>query len=180
MKVIDTIFVGLILNVALVGCAQIANQPGMPLINESAQIKILQEPDNLGELMRYYSWLQTQSNEVLTEEYQYANNHYRDSIDIQQRFKLAILLLLPNTEFYDIHGALDLIENLPNQNKITPATIGFKDILVLLLEQQQTANIKIRYLSAKLRTTEVEVKTLQEKIEAIKNIEKNMMRKDTL
>ena len=177
MKKTHITFAGLILIAALFGCAQISNQLNAQSANEPEKIEIFQEPDDLIELMHYYNSLQTKSSIELAEEYQYANSHYHDSIDIQQRLKLVILLLLPDTKFQSTRTALTLIENLPDQDKIAPAAIGFRDMLLLLLKQHQADNVKIQDLSTKLRMARTEVKALQDKIDAIKNIEKNLMRK---
>ncbi|SFU73025.1 hypothetical protein SAMN05216339_10916 [Nitrosomonas eutropha] len=176
MKTICKLLTGLILITALSGCMRTLVQP-VHQPSEHTETRIIQEPDDLGELMRYYSSLQDKSRSELIEEYQYANSHYRDSIDAHQRLKLLILLLLPDTGFQSTRAALDLMENPPEQIETTPATTAFKNLLVLLLKQQRAANFKIQNLSMKLRTTEAEVKTLQDKINAIKNIEKHFMRK---
>lgn len=176
MKTACKLLTGLVLIMLLPGCMHTSVQPGLSSDPEDG---FVQETDDLGELMRYYSSLQDKSGSELIEEYQYANHHYRDSIDIQQRLKLLMLLLLPNTGFQSMHAALDLMENTSEQIETTPATAAFKDLLVLLLKQQQAANFKVQNLTEKVRTTEAEVKILQNKIDAIKTIEKHFMRKST-
>jgi len=178
MKIICKLSIVLTLVMMLSGCMpSIVRAPHQP--PGHAETRIIQEPDDLGELMRYFSTLQDKSGAELFEEYQYANSHYRDSIDIQQRLKLLLLLLLPDTGFQSTRTALDLMENPPDGIEATPVTDAFKNLLVLLLKQQRAANLKIQNLSERLRVTETEVKTLQDKINAIKNIEKNLMRKGT-
>jgi len=59
------------------------------------------------------------------------------------------------------------------------ATITFKDLLVMLLKRQRAANVQIENLSEKLRSTEAEAGMLKSKIDAIKHIEKQLMRKIT-
>lgn len=98
---------------------------------------------------------------------------------MQQRLKLLILLLLPNTSFQSNRVALNLVENLPEQTETTPDTTAFKNLLVLLLKRQRAANLQIQNLSEKLRSAETEVKTLKNKINAIKIIEKDLMRNNT-
>lgn len=178
MRVICKLSAALILATALAGCMQSIVQPSHQLSGHTGT-RIIQEPDDLGELMRYFDSLQDKSSAELLEEYQYASSHYRDSLDIQQRLKLLLLLLLPNTGFQSTHAALDLAENPPDGVETTPVTDTFKNLLVLLLKQQRAANFRIQNLSEKLRATETEVKILQDKINAIKNIEKNLMRKGT-
>ena len=148
--------------------------------SEQAEIRIIQESgSDLSELMHYYDSLQNKSRTELLEEYKYANSHYRESTDMQQRLKLLILLLLPNTSFQSNRVALNLVEDLPEQAETTPDTTAFKNLLVLLLKRQRAANLQIQNLSEKLRSAETEVKTLKNKINAIKIIEKDLMRNNT-
>jgi len=167
---------GLILFTLFTGCTLIGHKPP-PDYTETQTTQHSQS--DLDEVMRYYDSLRNKSEQELTEEYNYADNHYRESIDARQRLKFLILLLLPNTDFQNIRTALDLLENPPQQTETTPDMTAFKNLLTLLLKQQQTAGLQVQNLSAKLRATEAEVKTLQNKINAIKNIEKNLMRRNT-
>lgn len=179
MKITCNILVTLTLITVLSGCTPSITRPSLQSPGRHTETRIIQEPDDLAELMRYFSSLQDKSSAELLEEYQYANSHYRDSIDMRQRLKLLLLLLLPNTNFQSTRAALDLIENPPAEVETTPVTSAFKNLLVLLIKQQRAANLKIQNLSEKLRITESEVKVLRDKINAIKSIEKNLIRKDT-
>jgi len=88
---------------------------------------------------------------------------------------------LPNTGFQTTQGALKLMETLPEQvEPSAPDTIAFKKLLVTLLKQQRAAKVQIENLTEKLHSSEAEIKTLKSKINAIKNIEKHLMRKNTL
>lgn len=178
MKTVCKLLTGLALITLLPGCMHTSVQPAHSP-PDPEEPWLVRETDDLGELMHYYSSLQDKSGSELIEEYQYANIHYRDSADLQQRLKLLLLLLLPNTGFQSTHAALDLMKNTPEQIETTPATTAFRDLLISLLKQQRAANLKIRNLTEKVRTTEAEVKILQNKINAIKDIEKNFMRKST-
>ena len=179
MTHIFKLLTGLTLSVMLTGCTYTPVRPADEL-SEQAEIRIIQEPRNdLSELMHYYDSLQDKSRMELLEEYKYVNSHHQESTDIQQRLKLLILLLLPNTSFQSNRVALSLVENLPEQIETTPDTIAFKNLLVLLLKRQRAANLQIQSLSEKLRAAEAEVKTLRNKINAIKIIEKDLMRNNT-
>lgn len=181
MTYIFKLLTGLTLSLILAGCTHTPAQP-VHESSEQAEIQIIQEPgpwSDLNELMHYYDSLQSKSRTELLEEYKYANSHYRESTDMQQRLKLLILLLLPNTSFQSNRTALNLVENLPEQIETTPDTTAFRNLLVLLLKRQWTANLHIQNLSEKLRASEAEVRTLKSKINAIKNIEKDLMRNNT-
>ena len=168
------------LSMVLTGCVHSPTQ--LVEIPVQEEIHIIREPDGgLIELMRYYDSLRAMPRTVLLEEYKYANSHYRESADIQQRLKLLILLTLPNTSFQNTHSALRLMETLPEQAEApTPDTVAFKNLLVTLLKQQRAAKVKIESLTEKLHSTEAEIKILKSKINAIKDVEKYLMRKNTL
>lgn len=145
------------------------------------EIPVTQAPqDHLNDLMHYYSSLLNKSVLELAWEYNYANNHYRESTDAQERLKFMILLLLPDTRFQNLQAALDILENPPQTVEFLPTLAAFKNLLVLLLKKQQSASSQAEQLSAKLRATETQVKILQDRIDAIKNIEKNLLRRNTL
>lgn len=177
MTYIFKLLTGLTLFMVITGCIHTPSQSEYEPA-EQAGIPVVQ--DDLSELMHYYDSLQNKSRTELLEEYKYANSHYQESTDIRQRLKLLILLLLPNTSFQSNRVALDLMENLPEQTETTPDTTAFKNLLVLLLKRQRAANLQVQNLSEKLRAAEAEVKTLKSKIDAIKDIEKDLMRKNTL
>ncbi|MCC6917390.1 MAG: hypothetical protein IT527_08815 [Nitrosomonas sp.] len=178
---ISLVITGLIvLSAVLAGCVHPPAQPVQVPVRE--EIHIIRESENsLSELMHYYDSLQGMSKAALLKEYKYANSHYRESTDIQQRLKLLLLLTLPNTGFQTTQGALKLMETLPEQvEPSAPDTIAFKKLLVTLLKQQRAAKVQIENLTEKLHSSEAEIKTLKSKINAIKNIEKHLMRKNTL
>jgi hypothetical protein len=145
------------------------------------EILVTQAPqDDLNDLMHYYSSLLNKSALELAWEYNYANNHYRESMDSQERLKFLILLLLPDTHFQNVQAALDILENPPQTVEFSPNLAAFENLLVLLLKKQQSANSQAEQLSVKLRATETQVKILQDRIDAIKNIEKNLLRRNAL
>lgn len=164
---------------ALAGCVHTPVQPA-PEPAKKTEIQIIQAPeDDLHELMRYYDSLQNKTKAELLQEYKYASSHYRESTDLQQRLKLLLLLLLPNTSFQSDRAALNLVENASEQLEATPAMMSFRNLLVMLLKRQRAAKVQIENLSGKLQSTEAEVMTLRNKINAIKNIERQLMRKNT-
>lgn len=179
MTSILKLLAGLTIFAVTAGCVHQPIQPA-PEPVEKEEIQFIQAPeDDLVELMRYFDALQGKTKAEILEEYNYANSHYRESANLLQRLKLVLLLLLPDTGFQSNRVALGLMENLPAQFESTAATITFKDLLVMLLKRQRAANVQIENLSEKLRSTEAEVEMLKSKIDAIKHIEKQLMRKIT-
>lgn len=171
------LLLGLIFFILLAGCT---HTPPKALA-ESEILANQQVPqDDLNELMHYYHLLQQKSDLELAWEYNYANSHYKNSTEIQEQYKFLMLLLLPNTQFRNVQSALDMLENLPEMIKPSSNLTAFREILLALLKEQQSATDQQQQLAAKLRATEIQVKALQEKINAIKDLEKNLMRRNAL
>jgi phage shock protein A len=84
---------------------------------------------------------------------------------------------MPNTAYTDIKGALDLLKNWPQEALLSPNLISFRKLLIMLLTEQQTVRTRARNLSQQLKTSEEQVKTLQKRIDAIKNMERTPFRR---
>lgn len=171
------LLLGLTFFILLTGCVH--TQP--KTLTESETLANQQVPqDDLNELMRYYHLLQQKSALELAWEYNYAHSHYKNSTEIQERYKFLMLLLLPNSQFGNTQSALDMLENPPEMIEPSSNLAAFRDILLALLKEQQSATDQQQHLAAKLRAAEIQVKALQEKINVIKDIEKNLMRRNAL
>ncbi|MGG7055549.1 hypothetical protein [Nitrosomonas sp. ANs5] len=171
------LLLGLTFFILLTGCM---HTPPKALAESEILAKQQVSQDDLNELMHYYHLLRQKSALELAWEYNYANNHYKNSAEMQERYKFLMLLLLPNTQFRNVQSALDMLENLPEMIEPSSNLAAFRDILLALLKEQQSATDRQQQLAAKLRATEIQVKALQEKIDVIKDLEKNLMRRNAL
>lgn len=164
----------------LAGCAAMpANHSSLVFTEQTLQQDEFAQDDNLDDLMRYHNFLQEKNAFQLSWEYNYAKNHYKNNTNAESRLKYILLISLPNTAFTDIHGALDLLENWPEDVTISPNLASFKKLLTTLLTEQQTARLNARNLLQKLKTSEELVQTLQNRIDAIKSIQRNPIRRTT-
>lgn len=163
--------------VLLAGCTHMHKPPDAL---EAMQMVQKTPESELDELMRYYDSLSDRSEAELNLEYDHTETQYREKPNIQHRLRLLILLLLPDTDFQDTKAVLALLEAPASSMDVALEIVAFENLLKQLLEQQKNSEQKIQNLSSKLRAAGAEVKTLRDKIDAIKNIEKNLMRKNSL
>ena len=111
-------------------------------------------------------------------EFNYAKNHFKDSLDARERLKYILFISMPNTAHTDIQAALTLLNNWPEEISLSPSLASFRKLLIALLTEQQTARTSM--VLYKLKNTEEQAQTLQKRIDAIKSMERNPIRRITL
>jgi hypothetical protein len=98
---------------------------------------------------------------------------------VPDRLKLAVLLTIPNTAFHNLKEAIGLLKALPVETTHNPSDLsGFTKLLDMLLTQQQQADDRLNDLTKLLAEEKLHSKLLQEKIDAIKNMEIKMIQRD--
>ncbi|MCO6426533.1 dihydrolipoamide acyltransferase [Nitrosomonas communis] len=135
--------------------------------------------NSLDELMLYFDLLQKKNAAQLTQEYNDVKNRFKNDIEAENRLKYILLISLPNTAFTNVQAALDLLNNWPQDITLPPNLASFKKLLILLLTEQQTAKTHTKNLLQKLKATEEHAQILQNRIDAIKSIEKSPIRRIT-
>jgi len=133
--------------------------------------------NRLGELMRFYDALLDKNTPQLTEEYDVLKNKLTDSSDAENRLKYILLVSIPGTAHTDINGALDLLNNWPQEALLSPNLANFRKFLIVQFTAQQKAGASTRNLLQQLRSAEEQVQTLQRRIDAIKNMEAAPLRR---
>lgn len=128
------------------------------------------------ELLLYYDNLRKQTSAELSREYDKSRQSMAQNRSDVNRLRVALLLSLPNTAFHDNAAALGLANELLKENKSNSSGVrGLANLLsVSLTEQQRMAED----WSQKWRDEQKRADGLQDKVEAIKNMEKNLMRRD--
>ena len=127
-------------------------------------------------LMRYYQVVQDKKLFELQWEFAYAKHHYRNDKNAENRFKYILLVTLPNTNFRDTSLALNLLTNWPEDISLSPNLNSFRKILTTSLKERQSAKYNNQSLLQKLKTSEEKIKVLQDKIDAIKSMERQLFR----
>lgn len=131
------------------------------------------------QLMHYSSCLGTLVDADINKEYQATNRSFSITGSDSDRLRLAMLLSLPDTGFRSIGTALDLLQHLPAGT--TSASSELQDIagiLARLLTQQLRADEAVGDLTKALAAEKAHAEFLQGKIDAVKDLEINLIHRD--
>ncbi len=162
----------------LTGCASTPVAPApVPCVAEPPPPPAPAPPpktSRLIDLMLDYDVLSQQPAADLEKTYRTAAQAFSQTGSDASRVKLALLLALPDTSFHDTAAALNLLNNWPKPADAAPAALrSFAHLLSVLLTQQQRSATSVNDLAQKLHESQKSVETLQSKINAIKDMEKN-------
>lgn len=139
---------------------------------------IIESSIQLHELMGYFTQLQLKTKLELAWEYNYARSHYLNSNDPQEKFKFLMLLVQADTKYFNIKAAADHLEQITNSHTLSSDLSVFSAILGTLLQQQIDAKKEIQELTAQLNASREQIVILQRRIDAIKSIERNLIRRN--
>ena len=129
--------------------------------------------------MRYYTCLGTLADADINKEYQATNRSFATTGSDSDRVKLAMLLSLPNTSFQSIAEALKLLQDPPaNPASPPPALHNLARMLNMMLTEQQRESDTSNDLARALAAEKAHSEFLQGKIDAVKNLEINMIHRD--
>ncbi|BBP05061.1 hypothetical protein TPL01_18650 [Sulfuriferula plumbiphila] len=129
--------------------------------------------------MLYYDYLHKQPAAELVKEYDKARQSLAQARTDVNRVRVALLLVLPNAPFHDTTAALGLLNELTKETKTaSPGLRGLAGMMAMLIAEQQRANNNVEDLSQKLKDEQKRADQLQGKVDGIKNMEKNLIRRD--
>jgi hypothetical protein len=129
----------------------------------------------MDDMMMYYDSLRKQPQPELARVYDKVKQNFVQNKSDANRTRLILLLILPNTSFRDITSAFYLLNEWPRDAKPITGLQSFRNLLTVLLAEQQRLNHNVDELSQKLKEEQKRVETLQKQIEAIKSMEKNLI-----
>lgn len=135
--------------------------------------------DHMGQMddvMEFYDYVRKQPPSELGRIYDKAKHSFTQNKSDENRARLVLLLILPNTSFRDAPSALHLLNEWPRDAKPGNNLQSFKTLLVSLLAEQQRLHHSVEELSQKLKDEQKRVETLQSQIDAIKSMEKNLLK----
>ncbi len=133
----------------------------------------------LNRAVLYYTCIGSLSQPDLATEYNATKESYTKTGSDSDRVKLAMLLSLPNTSFQSIAEALKLLQDPPaNPASPPPALHNLARMLNVLLTEQQRESDTSNDLAKALAAEKAHSEFLQGKIDAVKNLEINMIHRD--
>ncbi len=165
-----------ILLVTLTACSTIPACP--PPIVTLPPPPIAIPPSQLEVLMQYFESIRKMSVTELVKEHEKAKQNLILAKGDTPRAELALLLILPNTSFRDTGAALNLLNELPKEAKLSASMRSFKHLLSILLTEQQRINGSANELSQKLKEEQKSSEVLKNQIDNIKSMEKNLILRD--
>ena len=131
------------------------------------------------EIMRNYDTLSKQPATEIAKAYSKALQDFSATRSDSNRLRLAMLLALPDTPFHDTSTALNLLNDWPQSETDSPSALrGFARLLSVLLIQQQQSNNALNEMAQKNKEVQKRADALQDKIDAVKNMEKNLMNRN--
>jgi hypothetical protein len=128
--------------------------------------------------MQYYDHIRKMTGAELIKEHDRAKLSFSLSKNENTRAELALLLALPNTPFRDTGTAINLLNEMPKDAKLSTSMRSFKHLLSTLLAEQQRINGSLSELSQKLKEEQKHSEILKNQIDDIKNMERNLILRD--
>lgn len=158
---------------ALAACSTAPERQTVQIVRERPCIQTpLPSPTrDIGSLMTYYDHLGTLSGDALAREKEKASMEYSRSGGDLDRMKLAMILSLPDTAFRDRQASLDLLAKGAKDGEMNSLARLLKS---MILESQNSDDAR-RALEQTLEKERKHADTLQNKIDAIKQMEKNLL-----
>jgi hypothetical protein len=166
----------LLLVVLIAGCSLM--EPKMQSVKAPVPVpEITEVPAHMQDMMDYVSRLQNKTALEFAWEYNYASTYYRNSTEPAEQFMFLMLLLQADTKYFDTRVAANQLQQIKSSHALPSDLRAFSDILDVLLRQQIAAKKEVQQLSMQLNASRAEIGLLKQKINAIKNIERNLIRR---
>jgi hypothetical protein len=164
----------------LTACSSTRENSATPENSVSVAASPVVSPDvpaagQMDDMMQYYESLRKQPPADLGRVYDKVKQNFAQNKSDANRARLALLLILPNSSFRDLNSAINLLNEWPRDTKTPTSLQSFRNLLASLLVEQQRVNHGMEELSQKLKDEQKRVETLQNQIEAIKSMEKNLI-----
>jgi hypothetical protein len=134
---------------------------------------------NVNEAVLYYTCVASLSAPALVTEYNATRESYTKTASDSDRIRLAMLLSLPDTPFHSTAETLKLLQDPPANPASPPQALhNLARMLSLLFTEQQRNNNTVDDLAKALAAEKAHSEFLQGKIDAVKNLEINMIHRD--
>lgn len=136
-------------------------------------------PGELNEIIEYYNFIQDESDIVKKQKFEDIKKDFTDNHDnVVNRLKYALLLATPRTSFHNRNMAIKLLNDWPQLDQSESSLYGFRNILLGFLTEQQRTQNTINNLSKQLKVEQQRVIKLQKIVSDIKDMEKNLYRRN--
>lgn len=133
------------------------------------------DEENFITILRYSRYISALSNVRLVDEYRKLDNANRIEPTLQGQLKLAILLSRNSTEIQDNNRAIRMLREIAGtKDRSVAALTGYAYMLLDSLRIHTQSNKKLAEMSKKLNEERQKRRQLEQKLEALKSIEKTI------
>ncbi|WP_455207786.1 hypothetical protein [Kaarinaea lacus] len=149
-------------------------------INTAASIEtpLVSANDSLLAMMRYSRFINGLSNEQLVDEFKRINDAYFIRPNDRSGLKRAMLLLKPGTDFHDINQAKQMFSDIVNSSDDSvPAFKEYAEFMLAIIDSQVAEHQRYNQLEEQMQQEINKRKQVEEKLEALKSIEENMIQR---
>lgn len=149
-----------------------------PSVPEARQAAVPVPASEVDGVLRYYHRVLALKGAELSREYERARQNFEQAPSEAHRLQLAILLSLPGAAFRDDSAAIGLLQPLvkegPEESTLKPLAQLMQNYM---LELRRTDDA-LQTQSAKLRDEQRRAEALQQKLEALLQMEMNMIERE--
>jgi len=153
------------------------SQDGGASANNAAPIDspLVSANDSLLAMLRYSRFINGLSKGQAEQEFQRINDAYFLRPNDRSGLKRAMLLLVPDTSFYDLYQAKQAFSDiLTSSDNTVPAFKEFAEFMLSAIRSQEEIIKQNAKLQEQLAQETQVRKKIEEKLEALKSIEENM------
>jgi len=132
----------------------------------------------LEQIVEHYSFILNETETAQAQEFKDTKKKYSNNENTVNRLKYALLLATPKSAFQNRNMAIKLLNDWPQQEKAESNLYNFRNLLLKFLTEQQHTHNTINNLSKQLKTERERVAKLQKLVRDIKDMEKNLFRRN--
>lgn len=149
-----------------------------PAAKETTSLSTKETPD-VHWLFHYYRLASTLSGKELEDEYQQASKAYTAHRNAENQWRMAILLGIPGTAFYDTGRSSTLFKELTNEEFHQPPELNDAAyVMYSLLNAQNQLDKKLSTATDRLNESQSANKKMQEQLDALKAIESTLYQRN--
>jgi len=151
-----------------------------PSVNEAASIDapLVSANDSLLSMLRYSRFVNGLSKPQLADEFKRISEAYFIRPNDRSALKRAILLMIPGTDFFDLPQAKQLFtEVLNSKDNSVPAFKEYAEFMLGVLDSQEQSNARYAKLLEDYQQETAKREQLEQKLDALKSIEQNMIQR---
>jgi hypothetical protein len=147
-------------------------------IAASIDAPLVSANDSLLSMLRYSRFVNGLSKQQVSDEFKRISEAYFIRPNDRSGLKRAILMMIPGTDFFDLPQAKQLFtEVLNSKDQSVPAFKEYAEFMLGILDSQEQSNSRYAKLLEDYRQETSKREQLEQKLEALKSIEENMIQR---